>query len=211
MSHFPFTNLISTEAELRKVIGFPSERAVRKQIPVLDEHCQAFIGRSPFLLIGSANACGECDVSPRGDVAGFVLVLNEKMLVIPDRPGNRRVDTLCNILENPHVGLLFMIPRIRETLRVNGNACILQDDDLLKRLSVQRKKPLLAIGVEVKEVFLHCAKAALRSHLWEPARWADPSGLASAGQILFTHTKPVSQTAQDIDRLLQHEHKTELY
>ena len=136
-------------ATLRELVGAPSERAVKKQLAALDVHCRSFIAKSPFVLLGTAGPDGRCDVSPKGDRAGFVLVLDEETLVIPDRPGNKRLDSLQNIVTNPHVGLLFLIPRMDETLRVNGTAELVRDDDLLDRLAVEGKRPLLGIVVHV--------------------------------------------------------------
>src|SRR2546421_5870904 len=159
-----FRDIVTSEEVLRELIGSPSNLAIRKQLSSLDPHCQNFIARSPFLLISSVDASGTCDVSPRGDAPGFVLILDEKTLVIPERPGNRRIDTLRNILQTSAVGLLFMIPGVEETLRVNGHACLVRDTTLLERTTAQGKQPLIAIGVEVKECFLHCAKSLKRSN-----------------------------------------------
>src|SRR5689334_4506295 len=179
-----FTNPITSEAELRVLLGEPSELARRKQLAALDQHCRAFIALSPFLLIGTADATGAFDVSPRGDAPGFVLALDDRTLVIPDRPGNRRVDTLRNIVQTGAVGLLFMIPNVEETLRVNGRAWVVRDADLLERAAARGKRPLLAIGVEVRECFLQCAKALKRSQLWNPAGWPDRAALPSLAQML---------------------------
>jgi PPOX class probable FMN-dependent enzyme len=158
----PFRDVVSTPDELRALLGEPSDVARKKQVDRLDEHCREFIARSPFVLLATSDAAGRCDVSPKGDPAGFVLVLDERHLVIPDRPGNRRLDGMRSILANPHVGLLFLVPGRGETLRVNGHASIVRDAELLARLAVGGKTPRLAIGVEVEEVFLHCAKAFKR-------------------------------------------------
>ena len=133
MTLAPFTEKVTSEADLREIIGYPGENIRRKQLAALDKHCREFIGLSPFLLIASTNATGQADVSPRGDAPGFVQVLDENTLVIPDRPGNRRIDTLSNIVQQPHVGLIFLIPGQGETLRVNGRACIIRDADVLER------------------------------------------------------------------------------
>src|SRR5688572_5290298 len=130
MEHNAFNDIVTSEAELREILGAPRDLVLRKQLPALDVHCRAFIALSPFLLISSANAAGECDVSPRGDAPGSVLVLDDRRLVIPDRPGNRRIDTLRNIIANPQVGLLFLIPGVEETLRVNGRAYVSRDEAL---------------------------------------------------------------------------------
>jgi len=158
-----FKNLVTSEQELRDMFGFPSDRAVLKEQSVLDEHSRAFIARSPFLLMATSNSAGRCDVSPKGDAPGFVLVVDDTHLVIPDRPGNKRFDGLRNLLENPHVGLIFIVPGREETLRVNGRACIVKDEAVLAPLAVKGKQPPLGIGVEVEECYLHCAKAFKRS------------------------------------------------
>ena len=137
-----FKQQITTEDELRQLMGYPGELVRHKVIDHLDEHCRHFIGLSPYLLMSTADAHGECDVSPRGDAPGFVLVIDEKHLVIPERPGNRCMDSLRNILSNPHVGLIFLIPGLGETLRVNGTACILRDEFLLCQMEVNGQRPV---------------------------------------------------------------------
>src|SRR5689334_23365886 len=159
----PFTDLVTSEEALRDLLGHPSELVIKKQLPALDRHCRNYIALSPFMLLGTANAAGDCDVSPRGDAPGFVAVLDDKYIAIPDRPGNRRIDSLRNIVQNGKVGLLFMIPGVEETLRINGRACLTREPALLERLTARGKVPTLAIGVEVEEAFLHCAKAFKRS------------------------------------------------
>src|SRR5262249_41078927 len=133
---------------LREIMGEPDAPAVKKQIGLLDEHCRRFIALSPLLFIASANAEGLCDVSPKGDAPGFVQPLGDHLLAIPERAGNRRTDTMRNILANPHLGLIFLIPGMRETLRINGKAGIYRDPDLLQAMTFQGKTPLVAIGVE---------------------------------------------------------------
>ena len=206
-----FTDAVTDLAELRALVGEPSELAKKKQIDHLDVHCREFIAHAPFLLLGTADAAGECDVSPKGDAPGFVLVLDERHLVIPDRPGNRRFDGMRNILENPHVGLIFLVPGREETLRVNGRATITRDPALLARLEAVGKQPKLAIGVEVEEVFMHCAKAFKRSGLWQPDRWPDTSAMASAACMLFDHTRPADKTVEDIARALDLSYAKTLY
>src|SRR5207245_8735696 len=172
-----FRDVIADETDLRALLGTPSEVAVKKQLARLDAHCRAIIAHAPFVLLATAGADGRCDVSPKGDPPGFVRVLDDTHLVIPDRPGNKRLDGMRNILANPHVGLLFLVPARGETLRVNGRACITRDPDLLATLAVDGKVPSLTIGVEVEAVFLHCATAAKRSGLGSPPRWPDASRL----------------------------------
>ena len=197
-----FKDAVTDLAELRALVGEPSELARKKQIDHLDAHCRDYIAHAPFLLLGTADAAGRCDVSPKGDAPGFVHVLDDHHLAIPDRPGNKRFDGVRNILANPHVGLIFLVPRYEETLRVNGRATITRDPALLARFEVGGKRPLLAIGVEVEEAFMHCAKAFKRSGLWQPEQWPDISAMASAACILFDHGKPAGKTLADIEQSL---------
>lgn len=192
---------IDSTEQLRALVGEPSERAVNKQMDRLDEHCRAIVARSPFVLLGTAGANGRCDVSPKGDLPGFALVLDDRTLVIPDRPGNKRVDSLQNILANPHVGLLFVVPGKEETLRVNGRARLVLDEDLLDRLAVDGKRPVLAIAVEVEECYAHCAKAFKRSGLWNPERWPDASELPSMPEMMLRHSGP-GQTLADVEQAI---------
>jgi PPOX class probable FMN-dependent enzyme len=196
----PFENLVTNEQQLRDLVGTPLTRAVLKQRSALDAQCRAFIALSPFVLVATADADGRCDVSPKGDVPGFVIALDERRLVIPDRPGNRRLDGMRNILANPHVGLIFVVPGREETLRVNGRAWITRDPDLLQRCVARNATPLLAIGVEVEECFLHCGKASRRSHLWSTENWPAPDALPSLSCMLFDQIKPEGLTLQDYER-----------
>ncbi len=166
MTTVTFSDVITEEAELREIFGWPSERALNKQIDRLDKHCRAIIAKSPFLLLGTSDATGRCDVSPKGDYPGFVRVLDDRTVAIPDLPGNNRLDTLMNMLNNPQVGLIFMIPGMNETLRINGKVRLIRDAALLESMAYQGKLPKLAIVVDVQEVFTHCPKAFLRSKLW---------------------------------------------
>ena len=175
---------IRSEDQLRDLYGSPSERAVRKQMATLDKHCRTFIAHSPFLVMGTAGGDGSLDVSPKGDAPGFVAVLDERTLLLPDRPGNNRLDGLRNLVENPHVGLIFFIPGVQETLRVNGRGRITTDKALLAPLAVQGRLPRTGLVVAVEEVYLHCAKALIRSQLWDPARQVERSTLPSMGRML---------------------------
>ena len=195
--------VVRTAAELREILGYPTERAVQKQLSALDKHCQAFIARSPFLVLSTSNARGGCDASPKGDRPGFVLVLDEQTLVIPDRPGNRRADSLLNILDNPQVGLLFLIPGMGETLRVNGSASIVQDRSLLEQLAVDGKEPQLAIVVKVQECFLHCAKALIRSQLWKPERFMPRCEMPSLAQMIQDQLRPPGRSDQEHARIIE--------
>jgi uncharacterized protein len=206
-----FKDPVTSLAELRALAGEPSELARKKQIDHLDAHVREYIAHAPFMLLGTSDAAGHCDVSPKGDAPGFVHVLDDHHLVIPDRPGNRRFDGVRNILENPHVGLIFLVPRYEETVRVNGRATITRDPELLARFEVGGKRPLLAIGVEVEEVFMHCAKAFRRSGLWQPETWPDITDMKSAACMLFDHIKPPDMTIADIEKRLDLGYKTTLY
>jgi uncharacterized protein len=179
-----FQDLVRSEAELRALVGEPSSRARLKQLAALDEHCRAFIARAPFVLIGTADTAGRCDVSPKGDAPGFVRVLDDRHLLVPDRPGNRRLDGMRNVLANPHVGLLFIVPGREDTLRVNGRAWVTRDAALLAPCAVDGKVPALGIGVEVEECFLHCARSFKRARLWQPRAW-DAAGLPSMQRMMW--------------------------
>lgn len=211
MDAVPFRDAVTSEEALRALVGRPSELAIRKEISHLDAHCRAFIARSPFVLIATSGASGRADVSPKGDPPGFVQVLDEHRLVIPDRPGNRRLDGMQNLLENPHVGLLFLIPGLEETLRVNGRAWIIRDEEVLARCAVMGKRPTLALGVYAEECFIHCAKAFKRAQLWQPDQWPDRAGLASPSEMLVDHARPKDMTVPQMDRLLQESYSKNLY
>jgi uncharacterized protein len=176
---------ITTVEQLRELYPPPKERSVRKELDHLDQHCRDFIALSPFLLVASASSAGACDVSPKGGPPGFVRVLDEHRLVIPDATGNRRLDGLQNMIENPHVGLVFLIPGMGETLRVNGAVELTRDPALLQGLETAGKPPALALVVTAEQVYLHCAKCIIRSKLWQPESW--PAELPSAAEILSDH------------------------
>src|SRR4026208_1459670 len=185
-----FKDTVTSREELRAIFGAPMERARLRERASLDQPCRAFIARAPFVLLATSGAAGRCDVSPKGDAPGFVQVLDDHHLVIPDRPGNNRIDGFTNIVENPHVGMIFLIPGREDTLRVNGRACIVRDGEIRDRLAVQGKRPKVAIGVEVEECFLHCAKAFKRSGLWERERWPDVSAPPSMARMLGDQIEP---------------------
>ncbi|RXT03608.1 pyridoxamine 5'-phosphate oxidase family protein [Ammoniphilus sp. CFH 90114] len=206
-----FKEVVTTEEELRTLLGEPSELVRNKVISYIDDHCRMFIRRSPLLFLATADSLGRCDVSPRGDGPGFVHILDESHLVIPERPGNRRVDSMRNILSTPQVGLVFVIPQLGETLRVNGKACIIKDQEILRKLSVNDKAPLLGIGVEVEECFIHCAKAFKRSRLWEHDTWPNRETLPSPAKILTDHANIPGTTAVEVAKLLQESYTKRLY
>jgi len=207
----PFTDLVTTEEGLRDLLGQPSELVIKKQLATLDRHCRTYISLSPFMLLGTANAAGDCDVSPRGDAPGFVAVLDDNHIAIPDRPGNRRIDSLRNIVQNGKVGLLFMIPGVEETLRINGRAWLTREPALLERLIARGKVPTLAIGDEVEEAFLHCAKAFKRSQLWDNATWPERSALPTLAEMVHDQTCPTGVTVDDLEKNLAISYVKNLY
>jgi uncharacterized protein len=206
-----FNDIVTSEQELRDMLGVPASRSVLKERPALDVHFRAFLAHSPFLLMATSGVDGTCDVSPKGDAPGFVLVLDDRRIVIPDRPGNKRFDGMKNLLANPHIGLIFFVPGREETLRINGRAWITKDPELLARCVAQGKTPHLAIGVEVEQCFLHCVKAVRRSKLWSNTEWPAPNALASMAQVLFDQIKPAGLTAQDYECEMEERNRTQLY
>ena len=176
--------MISDLQSLRALYPAAGERALRKQLAALDRHCIAFIALSPFLVLSTADAQGRQDASPRGGVPGFVRVDAAQRLRIPDAPGNHRLDSLSNIVHTGRIGLLFLVPGVDETLRVNGVACLSTDPADLARCTDERRTPKLAIRVTVRSAYLHCAKALMRSDLWNPARHLDRSQLPSMGEMM---------------------------
>lgn len=182
-----FENFVSTEEELERLYGPPKERALLKQMDRLDEHARTFISASPFLLLATCGPSG-ADCSPRGDAPGFVEVADDETLLIPDRRGNNRIDSLRNVVGNPDVGLLFLVPGAGETFRVNGRAGLSVDPDLLRRFEVRGKPPKTVLVVRVEEAFMQCSRALVRSGLWNPERFAGSRTLPSAGEMLAAHT-----------------------
>ena len=175
---------ISTKDELRSHYKMPKSRPVEKQLGHIDPHDQRFIELSPFMIIASSNADGRADASPRGEYPGFVHVIDTHTLAIPDRPGNNRLDTMENLLENPEIGLIFLIPGVNETLRINGTAEIRDDDDLRTHFEVSGKRPATVIVVHVRETFLHCAKALMRSRIWEDNAKHSERPLPTMGEMI---------------------------
>lgn len=206
--------LIADEAGLREIYPQAQGLAVKKCISRLDRHARDFIERSPFLCIGTQAPDGRADVSPRGDPAGFVKILDDRTLLIPDRPGNNRLDTLSNIVANPSVGLLFLVPGFDDTLRINGTAFITRDPELLALLEVQGRKPATAIAVQVREIFLHCAKAFRRSNLWDPAARRDRSEMPSLAKMILDQSTGAPQDEKEMQRIdadLEEAYRTTMY
>jgi PPOX class probable FMN-dependent enzyme len=195
-------HVVKSESELREIYEMPSERALRKETATVSDDCRAFIAHSPFLVMGTSGADGSCDVSPKGDAPGFVRVIDERTLLVPDRIGNNRLDGLRNIVENGHVALMFFIPGREDMLRVNGRARVVRDDELLDRLAVEGKRPRTALIVDVEQCFLHCSRAAKRSGLWQPARWPEATPVRSMQRIIWDllPVKPAGKTVEDYER-----------
>ena len=175
---------ITSRTELRTAYREPNERAQQKVLDHLDKHCRDFIALSPLCIISSLGADGLQDTSPRGDPPGFVVTPDNKTLLIPDRPGNNQVDSLQNLIANPQVGLLFMVPGMNETLRVSGSAEIVTDERVLEPLSARDRPPLSVLKVTVAEAFLHCGRSLIRSRLWDPEAQIDRSSFPTYGQVL---------------------------
>jgi uncharacterized protein len=171
---------ITTAAEVKAIFGPVHPSQIAKVIDHIDEHCAKWIERCPFIVISSINAAGSMDVSPKG----FVKVLDKHTLAIPDRPGNQRADTFLNVLENPNVGILFIVPKRREVVRMSGTASLVRDPELLTEMAVNGKTPRIAMLVNVREAFFHCGKSMVRSGMWEPDRWASIDGLPSYAQAM---------------------------
>ena len=205
-----FDEVITTEEELRAIVGTPSAGAAGKAIDHIDHHFQGFIAKSPFLLIASSDGAGNHDMSPKGDPAGFVQVLDEHTLAIPDRPGNRRADTFTNILQNPDVALFFLVPGVRETLRVQGRAMIVRDEGLRERMAVNGKPPELALVIEVREAFMHCAKCIIRSDLWDPATWPDSDTVPSLSKAIIEQ-QGYDMTPEQLEKGLEKDARERLY
>ena len=195
-------HLIESAQELRNLYGEPSELALKKSLNRLDRHCRRFIELSPFVVLASAGADGRVDCSPRGDPAGFVAILDDRTILLPDRRGNNRTDSLTNVLENAHVGMLFLIPGVNETLRLNGRATLTTDPALLEPLAVKGRVPRSGLRVEVEEVFLQCTKALVRARLWTDESHVDrKTALPSFGTMLADHAGLADGEA--IDRRLR--------
>ncbi len=200
---------IDSTAELRTVYKPPAPRATQKVLDHLDIHCRDYIALSPLCVLSTASAHGQPDASPRGDPPGFVQVLDEKTLLLPDRPGNNQVDSLQNIVENPSVGLLFFVPGMNETLRVKGKAEIVIDEEALKPMQERGRAPLSGLKVTVEEAFLHCGRSLIRSRAWDPESRIDRSVYPSYGQVLADQIAGAS--AKEIDASEEEANRERLY
>jgi PPOX class probable FMN-dependent enzyme len=202
-------NDIPNYAALRAHMGEISAMAARKVLPRLDKHCRAFIELSPFLVLATSDADGRVDASPRGDPPGFVRAVDDRHLVVPDRPGNNRVDSFGNLLSRSGVGLIFFVPGIDETLRVNGNAELLTGGDALAGLEVNGKAPRTGLLIRVEEAFFHCAKALRRARLWDPATRIERSTFPSLGRIIADQV--AGYTVEDADARIETAYRDRMY
>ncbi|WP_200213478.1 pyridoxamine 5'-phosphate oxidase family protein [Micromonospora coerulea] len=189
---------ITSHEELRELLGAPLPRAAAKERTLLHERDRQWLAASPFCLVATAGADGSCDVSPKGDPPGFTLVLDGTTIAIPERPGNRRADGYRNILDNPHVGLIYLIPGRTDTLRINGRARLVRDAPFFDDMVVKGHRPVLAVVVEIEQIFYHCAKAFLRSQLWQPETW-QPDALPSRPRLIKEVEAPAESLA-DLER-----------
>ena len=202
-------NELKDADSVRAHYGEPSHIAKAKQLDHLDQHCKAFIRLSPFVVVATVDADGRLDASPRGDAPGFVAVLDDRTLLIPDRRGNRRADTTMNVTTNPHIGLLFMVPGIDETLRVNGLVRVTIDPAALMPLAVRGKAPVSGLLVTAEEVFFQCGKALIRSALWDPDRRVARGCFPSLGKILADQI--AGAKAEEYERGIEEQYRTGLY
>ena len=200
---------IKSNEQLREIYSQPSGPAVKKQLDALEKHTIRFIELSPFLIMATSDADGRADASPKGDAPGFVKVLDRERVAIPDRLGNNRLDSLSNLVSNPQIGLIFLIPGFNETLRINGRATITKDDKTLELLAHQGKKPKSAIIVEIEEVYMHCAKALIRSKLWSEESKVDRKAMPTLGQIIADQVAGID--AQETDARIDESYRNRLY
>jgi uncharacterized protein len=204
-------DVIGGTEELREHVGEPIPRTLDKQLDHLDHHCVDFIARSPIAMLATSGADGRCDCSPRGGPRGFAHVIDAKHVALPDYKGNRRQDSHVNVTENAHVGLLFLIPGLGETLRVNGTARLVRDPELLRVLETKGDPPQLALVVEADEVYMHCAKAFMRSELWDPSTWLPADQLPSVTQIYRDHRDTPGLTVETVASELEESYRTRMW
>ena len=205
-----FEEVIATRDRLRELNKLPSHRVSNKSIDHVDDICRRFVAASPFVLLASRGLDGRLDVSPKGDPPGFVKVLDNKTLAIPDRLGNNRLDTFENLLVHPEVGLLFIIPGHGDTLRISGTGHIVRDSALQSRFVMNGKAPHLVLVVDVEEVFIHCPKCMVRSRLWTPEQWPDRSEVATLAETMVAHGA-LAETLPELQALIDNDSATRLY
>ncbi|SDZ98133.1 MSMEG_1061 family FMN-dependent PPOX-type flavoprotein [Rubrimonas cliftonensis] len=208
---FQPTDVVTSEAEIRSVISgqFPSQQG--KIVDHLDRHIRSWIERSPFLTMADYNAAGQVDISPKGDPAGFVKVLDDRTLAIPDRPGNHRYDSFLNIIETGRIAVMFMVPNRREVVRVNGTAQVVRDRALRENMAIMSRIPDFAVVVRVEEAFYHCGKAVLRSALWEPDRAGPIEGLPSCAEAVFDQAKIADRSLAELEAAFRANEERRLY
>ncbi len=206
-------DVIKSMAQLREIYPAPKGLVIKKQKSALDDYTRQFLDLSAFAILSTSNALGVQDCSPRGDYPGFIQALDNNTIVIPDRPGNNRLDTLSNIIENPNVGLLVLIPGFKECLRINGRACIATNTDLLQKFKHQDKCPSSVIVLTISEIYFHCAKAITRSKLWDIASQVDRSVMPSLGEMLMKQIDPLTsdEEIKQVDQFIEGRVKTTLY
>lgn len=205
-----FEEVIATRDRLRELNKLPSHRVSNKAIDHIDDICRRFIAASPFVMVASLGADGRLDVSPKGDPPGFVAVLDNKTLVIPDRLGNNRLDTFENLLAHPEIGLFFIVPGHGDTLRVSGKGQIVRDSALQNSLAVNGKAPNLVLVVHVEEAFIHCPKCTVRSRLWTPEQWPDRSDVATLAETMVAHGA-LTETVPEMQAIIDNDGATRLY
>jgi hypothetical protein len=204
-------HFVTSIAQLRDIMGHTSDIIWDKAADHLSPPMAAFVAQSPFCVVASRGADGTTDISPRGDGPGFVRVLDPRTLVLPDRPGNRRYDTLRNVIETGSLSLMFIIPGTLDTVRVNGTAQITRDPALLAPSAMQGKTPDLGVIVHVHEAYGHCAKAIKRAHLWQPDTWVDPSGVPSLLDLMRAHLSLSAAATDDIRDRIDHDFRNNMY
>ena len=204
-----FEEMITTHKRLREFAKQPTNRAQNKVIDHIDDVCRRFIAACPFIIVASRGGDGRIDVSPKGDPPGFVTVLDAKTLVIPDRPGNHRLDTFGNLLDHPEIGIFFLIPGIGDSLRVSGKGTVVRDRSLQSRLAVAGGIPNLLLVVTVEEAFMHCSKCVTRSRLWVPEQWPDTSNVPRLAEAIMAHAKP-TETLAEVEAIIDG-HNAHLY
>jgi PPOX class probable FMN-dependent enzyme len=205
-----FEEVIRTRERLRELFKPPSDMVNNKVIDHIDDICRRFIAASPFVMVATRGADGRLDLSPKGDPAGFVTVLDEKTLAIPDRLGNHRVDTFENLLVNPEIGLFFLIPGNGDTLRVSGKGQIVRDGELQCRMAMNGKEPLVILVVAIEEAFMHCPKCMVRSRLWKPTEWPDRTGVPTLAEAMVAHAA-LSETVREMQDIIDEDGAKRMY
>jgi uncharacterized protein len=208
----PFERVIRSEAELRDIYRSPGELVCQKVLPRLDRHARAFIGEAPFVLVGTVSPDGTADVSPKGGPPGFVAVLDDERMAVPDLSGNNLLDSITNIVRGSGVGLLFIVPGMDETLRVNGHACVTTDPEVLDACTVKDRRPKAAIGVTITQQYMHCGKAFRRSGLWSVGEWPDRSALPSLGSVLRDQLPGLGRVpVEQLDQMLESDYAATMW